>query len=200
MDLTNAQSLAQAIALVLGDGWTYKVPPEEEKDWPSAYIIKGDYKLFVWVKSYGSDKGKATIRGILPTRDVKGSYVEVSRKVEINVNARIRTAESMASDIRRRLLPVYFDAFKEAQAKVAETNSYLLSKEEAFKKITSQFPVYVHPERSGETTAGIYMGNVYGDLRVDSANNVKLELRCLSPKLATAILMLCEHERKKETG
>lgn len=113
----DAQGLAKRLAVAMKDGWSYRQPKVGDEKYPTAYIDHTTgLSLYIWLATNGVHNGKARIGGLLPD----GQHVGGALKIWC---ATSRPIHAIATDVRRRLLPLYIEQHAAAAKRVADAEA-----------------------------------------------------------------------------
>ena len=182
------RDIAPAIAAALGDGWTATQSEHNE----NAATLSGPAgaEVFIWTNAYPHRHQRAEIVGQYPEHkpyDVKRHEITVSLD---------KTAEQIARDITRRLLPAYLPDLARALETQRGHEEYayrtrLLAEQVAGCAIVSARP---NEWRSSETRRehSLNLSTGYGTVTV-AGDSVSLELNSITPEAALRILDILAH-------
>ena len=131
--------LRKVVAAIRLDGWSYK--PSTTHDYGLGSLVNPALRGELWFAGPGwHQQNKIHISACYP-KDSRGhdhiGYKET--RVSINVSAE-KTAEQIAKDITRRILPEYLRQLAAINESIAKTENYLNARSEMGKAIASAFP------------------------------------------------------------
>lgn len=182
--------LAPAIARALGPSWraTMRHDHYAELSGPEGQGVG------IFASYPHAAKGRAVVRGILPTRTRRGDSLSSNgiENPEVTV-ALSRGAEAIARDIARRVMPGYLVALAAMRERIASEDGF----RDATEAVASKLAGICGAEY---TTGGrFHLPNAfasYGDVRVNSADSVRIEGSFSAEQAEAMLRALAAVERK----
>ncbi len=167
------RQLSEDIAKALGNGWTRSTRYDNEEpaghDW-RARLENGEESLFL--SNTWAGKGKLHISGTYPDKVQHDTAQRVGHPSSINVTI-TKSAEQIAKDITRRLLPEYREMLAKALKQHADDVAFKNGTEETKKEVAK---IINGRLRDGSDTVH-GAGNI--DVQVSSPTSLRLTGHCL---------------------
>ena len=177
----------QAVAKALGKGWKAEKQTGEDSDrWCRVYL-NGPQGEKVWATAgyYHQNKGRTTISGILErSQDVRAKFSDITV-------AQDKTAERIAGDITRRLLPDYRVALAESVERKTKADAYAEKT-----KATMWALVKATKKHSGRTGHDSRVWSTIADMVAQGEEVTFERLRMSLPVALEVLKVLSKHATK----
>jgi len=170
------QSLAQAIAAVLGADWTLTSLPEGCR-WVEVRHSDG----YGFHLSNSWPQGRLTISGVWPHSTTGHTFAPWSHRAKISVSA-TKTGAQIAHDMTRRFLPRYLPQWREQATRRDQSETYNRQTHALGRRLAAQVDVAYHEDHRCLYFLNNTV-NVYGE-------HVSMQLREVSATQAERILAI----------
>lgn len=198
--ITARRNLYDGVALYL-QGW--HVTESDDEYLGYRFKLEDGLGHRVTIETARTPRNMWHVSGYWPQRANNGSYYVPSDVHEespsINVSTS-KTHEQIARDITKRFLPEYLRIFAKIQDKVAVENDYATRRAKNWERIAGWVDTYSasHLQEQGKIRIKSNADGSknydagYGDINMESADSVKIELRSLPIETALAVLELLQ--------
>ncbi len=194
------RALYNGIAPHLPAGWKVTETEDEYIGW--RFKLEDGLGHRVTIETARTPRNMWHVSGYWPQRANNGSYYVPSdvREESPSINVSVaKTHEQIARDITKRFLPEYVRIFAKIQDKVSAENDYATRRARNWARVADWVDTYNAPHlaeqgkvriKGADGKTNFDLG--YGDVNMESADSVKIELRSLPIETALAVLKLLQ--------
>jgi hypothetical protein len=203
---TTLSDLALLIALELPGNWT----PKNREDINRAELVRADGLRLVFISGGGwAPSGKVHVTFSRP-RDAKNGHIDIygdafnggpinQRITDPSINVSLsKSAEQIANDIARRLMPESERIFALVNERINSANAYEISRDALTQRVCDaihgkNWVLSKYEQESRKLSlGGVESGSGYGDVRIDSGDSVTFSLSSIPADKAVELVQFLQ--------